>query len=112
MLARDAIVFHFKPPVPRANVPSMIRQARAQARTAAQFLEKHPHWRIALATGQIAPLQFWSAVARAVGWPKALELLAGDATNSVVPQAIRRWAAARLARAAYYDELAKANRGP
>jgi GT2 family glycosyltransferase len=112
MLARDAIVFHFKPPVPRASVPSMIRQARAQARTAAQFLEKHPHWRIALATGQIAPLQFWSGVARAIGWPRALESLAGDATGSVVPQAIRQWAAARLARAAYYDELAKANRAP
>jgi GT2 family glycosyltransferase len=113
-LARDAIVYHYKPPAGRADVAGMIRQSRAQARTAAMFLEKHPHWRVALATGQIAPLEFWSAVSRAAGWPRLLGAMAsldagrpGGIRSSVV-----RWAAGRLARSAYYDELAKGARRP
>jgi len=109
--AHGAIVYHFKPPVARANVPSMVRQARAQARTAVQFLRKHPHWRVALATGQIAPFRYWSGITRSVGWPKVLEALAGGENDTGrMPAAIRRWAAARLARAAYYEELASASR--
>lgn len=110
LLARDALVYHYKPPVPRANVPAMIRQARAQGRTAVQFLEKHPHWRVAFATGQILPIRVWSGIARAVGWPRVLQRLAGTegAETSGVPSAVRRWAAARLARAAYFEEMAAA----
>ena len=109
ILARDAIVYHYKPPVAPASARGMVRQARAQARTAVQFLRKHPHWRVALATGQIAPLQAWSAVWRAAGWPRMLEKLASldRESDSAVPSVLRRWAAGRLARAAYYDELAK-----
>ena len=110
LLARDAIVYHHKPPVPVANVPGMVRQARAQGRTAVQFLAKHPHWRVALATGQIGPVRFWSGVARAAGWPRVLERLSGanGPSPSLVPSAVRRWAAARLARAAYFEEIAAA----
>jgi len=111
LLARDAIVYHFKPPVPRANVPGMVRQARAQGRTAVQFLRKHPHWRVALATGQVAPIRFWSGVARAAGWPRVLERLSGAGGDSPknVPAAVQRWAANRLARAAYFEEIAAAD---
>ena len=111
LLARDAIVYHYKPPVPRANVPSMVRQARAQGRTAVQFLRKHPHWRVALATGQVAPVRFWSGVARAAGWPRVLERLSGAAGAGPknVPAAVQRWAAHRLARAAYFEEIAAAD---
>lgn len=107
ILARDAVVYHYKPAPSADQVPGMTRQARAQARTALKFLEKHPHWRVALATGQIAPLVFWSRVARAFGWPKLLERVS-TAKPATVPDRLRRWAAGRLARAAYYDELAKA----
>jgi glycosyltransferase involved in cell wall biosynthesis len=112
-LARDAIVYHYKPPVPKADVPRMLRQARAQARTAVQFFEKHPHWRVALATGQIAPLEFWSGVARTAGWPRVLDGLAAldPETRGGIRGTIARWAADRLAKSAYYDELAKAARG-
>jgi GT2 family glycosyltransferase len=112
LLARDAIVYHYKPPVPRANVPAMLRQARAQARTAVQFLEKHPHWRVALATGQVAPVRFWSGVARAAGWPRLLERLSGSSAVAPpgVPAGIQQWAAARLARAAYFAEIAASDR--
>jgi glycosyltransferase involved in cell wall biosynthesis len=110
LLARDAIVYHFKPPVPRANVSGLVRQARAQGRTAVQFLRKHPHWRVALATGQVAPIRFWSGVARAAGWPRVLERLSGAGGDSPknVPPAVQRWAANRLARAAYFEEIAAA----
>jgi glycosyltransferase involved in cell wall biosynthesis len=108
LLERSAIVYHFKPPLAPTDVHKMVRQARSQARTAMQFLKKHPHWRVRLATGQIEPLQFWSGVARAAGWPRLLASIAGEDTRapSGVPSSVRRWAAARLARAAYYDELA------
>jgi glycosyltransferase involved in cell wall biosynthesis len=111
-LARDAIVYHYKPPVPRADVPRMLKQARAQARTAIQFLEKHPHWRVALATGQLAPFEFWSGVTRAAGWPRLLERAAAldTAPHGGMRGALARWAAGRLAKSAYYDELAKAPR--
>src|SRR5450755_512152 len=111
VLARDALVYHYKPPVAPAAFSGMIRQARAQARTALVFTRKHPHWRIRVATGQTPPALWWSAVARRLGWPKVLERIAGDATggDAAAPSsALGRWAAARLARAAYYDELARA----
>lgn len=107
ILEKDAVVYHYKPPLSPEQFGSMARQARAQARTAQQFLAKHPHWRVALATGQLAPLLWWSKVARMSGWPALLKGVAGPGqANSAWPIAMRRWAAQRLARADYYDELA------
>jgi glycosyltransferase involved in cell wall biosynthesis len=112
ILAKDALVYHYKPPLAPAGFSGMARQARAQARTAVQFIEKHPHWRVALATGQVAPVLWWSAVARSIGWPKALGAIAGgDAQSESLPIGVRRWAAARLARAEYFSELARARAG-
>jgi glycosyltransferase involved in cell wall biosynthesis len=105
-LARDAVVYHFKPPLAREQFERAARQARAQARTAVVFLDKHPHWRVALATGQVQPAMWWSAVARRAGWPNLLERVAQpDRDDSAIPMTVRRWAAMRLARAAYFDEL-------
>ncbi|MBV8366775.1 MAG: glycosyltransferase family 2 protein [Candidatus Eremiobacteraeota bacterium] len=106
ILAKDALVYHYKPaPQPEAFA-GMARQARAQARTAVQFLDKHPHWRVALATGQVAPALFWSGVTGALGWPSVLERLAKpDSADGAAPLRLRRWAAARFARAEYYREL-------
>ena len=87
--------------------------ARAQARTAVHFVRKHPHWRVRLATGQSAVNVWWSGVARSMRWPQVLERIAGAGANgeSRAPATtLQRWAAARLARAAYYDELARADR--
>lgn len=107
VLAKDALVYHYKPPPRRDQFAGLAKQARAQARTAVVFLEKHPHWRVALATGQIAPLLLMSGAARAAGWPRVLERLAAPSDDRP-PTALARWAAGRLARAAYYEELAKA----
>jgi len=46
-----AIVYHYKPRPQAADVEKMVRQARAQARTAVQLARLHPHWRTYLATG-------------------------------------------------------------
>ncbi|HXW76045.1 MAG TPA: hypothetical protein VEJ20_01400, partial [Candidatus Eremiobacteraceae bacterium] len=62
-------------------------------------------------TGQLAPLQFWSGVTRAAGWPKVLDALARSGANDRgISARVRGWAAAGLARAAYYEELASAGR--
>ncbi|MDQ6767735.1 MAG: glycosyltransferase family 2 protein [Candidatus Eremiobacteraeota bacterium] len=107
VLAPDAVVYHHKPQRAPEQFAGMARQARAQARTAMQFLDKHPHWRIALATGQIAPMLWWSRLARRSGWPALLRRIAApDAVRSAVPMGLRRWAAHRLARSDYFDELA------
>jgi GT2 family glycosyltransferase len=111
LLARDAVVYHYKPPLGPGQFAGVARQARAQARTAIQFLDKHPHWRIALATGQLAPALLWSQVARGSGWPALLERIAQpDVERGIWPIGVRRWAAWRLARSAYYDELARGRR--
>jgi len=106
LLARDAVVYHFKPPLVPAQFARAARQARAQARTARQFFAKHPHWRIGLATGQIAPLLWWSTVARRAGWPAVLERIASPGQDqNGWPMGLRRWAAERFARSEYFDEL-------
>ena len=107
LLTPEAVVFHHKPKLEPAQFDRVARQARAQARTAKLFLEKHPHWRIALATGQIAPAFFWSHVARRSGWPQLLRTIARPSVaDNGWPLGVRRWAAMRLARSAYYEELA------
>jgi GT2 family glycosyltransferase len=108
ILARDALVYHYKPPAQPQAFDGMIRQARAQARTARLFAEKHPHWRVRVATGQTPPQLFLSGVARALGWPTLLRKLSPerDAGNAT---ALQRWAAARLARAEYFEELRRAD---
>jgi GT2 family glycosyltransferase len=112
ILAKDALVYHYKPPAQPAAFSGMARQARAQARTAVQFMEKHPHWRVALATGQVAPRMWLSAVARGIGWPNLLATIAGDDTHAQrLPMGVRRWAAGRLANAEYFGELARVRAG-
>ena len=109
VLARDAVVYHHKPPLVPAQFPRMARQARAQARTAVQFLDMHPHWRIALATGQVAPVLWWSQIAKNSGWPALLSRIASPhSQGSAWPIRLRRWAAQRLARSEYFDELTSA----
>lgn len=106
LLARDALVYHYKPPLSPAQFPRLAEQARAQARTAVQFLRKHPHWRVALATGQMKPMLWWSGVARRRGWPRLMQKIASANSDGPMTLRLRRWAAQRAARAAYFEELA------
>ncbi len=105
---RFAVAFHYKPRPSSADVAKMIQQARAQARTAAQLQRLHPHWRVALATGD-TPVQR--------GLARALRRLPLGSLGRLVgdPEAPRRLdqlglAAARtLATAAYYEELERSS---
>ncbi len=109
VLARDALVYHHKPPLRPDQFAGMARQARAQARTAVQFLRKHPQWRVAMATGQVGPALWWSRVWRALRYPQLLATISSGGPAEGLPMGVRRWAAARLARAEYFSELERAH---
>jgi glycosyltransferase involved in cell wall biosynthesis len=102
---KRALAYHFKPRPRAGDVEKMVRQARAQARTAVQLARIHPHWRTYLATGD-NPVQrtyhriagSWNA--SAIG-RRELGDLAADA-----PLDRRQLRAARaLASQAYFHEL-------
>jgi len=85
---RYALAFHYKPRQARANVENVVRQVRAQARTAVQLRAKHPHWRVDLATGTTPPQRVLGALLHRSGIARVFTPLA--------------------AADAYYDELARA----
>jgi len=105
-----ALVYHWKP-APRArDVEKMVRQARAQARTAVQLAKLHPHWRTYLATGN-------NPVQRGLNrWIRGIEKARGfhvEISESSEDRALNKrelGAARRLARDAYYEELEDALR--
>lgn len=105
---RFAVAFHYKPRPAGTNVAGMLRQVRAQARTAVQLQAKHPHWRVALAIGDTAPQRFLGDALHRSGIAPKLAAFAGtqEATRRLsLPQLL---AAQLLASDAYYDELAHA----
>jgi len=102
---KRAIVFHFKPRPRASNVDGMIRQARAQGRTAAQLHSLHPHWRVVLATGDDPLHRTFHRLTRSAGLPRLLSRLVGE-RGSDRPLRTRALVAARaLAREAYFEEL-------
>ena len=105
-----ALVYHWKPRPRSGNVEKMIRQARAQARTAVQLAKLHPHWRTYLATG-INPVQRglhdWM---RGIRSAKKYQKMLGDLTIDRPLSNKELRAANALARDAYFDELSKALR--
>ncbi len=105
---RRALAYHFKPRPTGASVAAMVRQARAQARTAVKLGQLHPHWRTSLATGDVAVLR---AAAR---WARRPFTAQPEAADAGVPQnrplSHRQLRAARReARAAYFEELDRAH---
>jgi glycosyltransferase involved in cell wall biosynthesis len=108
VLNKRAIVFHFKPRPRASSVEGMLRQSRAQGRTAAHLRALHPHWRVVLATGDDPLHRGMHRIARAVGVPRFLSGIVGD-RSSDRPLGTRALLAARvLAREAYFEELDKA----
>ncbi len=100
-----ALVYHWKPRPRSGNVEKMVRQARAQARTAVQLAKIHPHWRTYLATG-INPVQrrlhaWMHSVRPAEKGRASLGDLCVD--RPLTNKELR--AAQRLASEAYFDEL-------
>jgi glycosyltransferase involved in cell wall biosynthesis len=92
---RFALVFHYKPPAEGRGVDGLLRQVRAQARTALQLRAKHPHWRVDLAAG-LTPAQ------RLLG-----DALRRSRLARLAPLLPAGLASHLLATDAYYDELAR-----
>jgi glycosyltransferase involved in cell wall biosynthesis len=102
---RFAVAFHHKPRPRGTNVAGMLRQVRAQARTAVQLRAKHPHWRVDLAIGTTRPQRALAAALRGSGLARALEPFVGDGASEQRLSPLQRLAAGVLATDAYYDEL-------
>jgi glycosyltransferase involved in cell wall biosynthesis len=102
-----ALAYHWKPRPRSGNVEKMVRQARAQARTAVQLAKIHPHWRTYLATG-LNPVQRklhdWM---RGIKAAEKYRSTLGDLSQDRVLSNRELRAAQKLANEAYFDELEK-----
>jgi glycosyltransferase involved in cell wall biosynthesis len=107
---RLAVAFHYKPRPAGTNVAGMLRQVRAQARTAVRLERLHPGWRVALAIGDTVPQRLFGATLRRSGVPSRLERLLNTGDGEQKLSAAQRGAARLLASAAYFDELERAKR--
>lgn len=106
-----ALVYHYKPRPRSGNVPGMVRQARAQARTAALLAALHPQWRTYLATG-INPLQrAWHRASYRLGFARRFARIVGDCSEDRELNDRELRAARALAAHAYFDELERALSG-
>jgi glycosyltransferase involved in cell wall biosynthesis len=102
---RFALAFHYKPAPEASDVEGMLRQARAQARTAVQLRELHPHWRVVLATADDPLRRSWHRLGRTLGIPQRLARIVASSPREG-PLAGTHLAAARaLAREMYFAEL-------
>lgn len=107
---KRALVYHWKPRPRSGNVEKMVRQARAQARTAVQLVKIHPHWRAFLTTGINAPQRALHAVARRGDADGKYRAILGDVSGDRALSDRELSAARKLANEAYFDELERALR--
>lgn len=105
---RFAVVFHYKPAPKTASIAGMLRQVRAQARTAVRLEQLHPSWRVALAVGDTAPQRLLGGALRNAALRARLERVVGDTATDAKLSPAKLAAARLLASAAYYDELERA----
>ena len=102
---RYALAFHYKPPPRATNVEGMLRQARAQARTAVQLRALHPTWRVVLATSDDPIRRSLHRAIRATGALARLTRRIGDASADRPLRRPEVAAARALARETYFAEL-------
>lgn len=103
-----ALVYHWKPRPRSGNVEKMIRQARAQARTAVQLAQIHPHWRVYLATGDNAPQRALHKWLRGVNAARKYRDALGDLSTDRALSDRELRTAQKLANEAYFEELESA----
>ncbi|HEX5274065.1 MAG TPA: glycosyltransferase family A protein [Candidatus Rubrimentiphilum sp.] len=104
-----ALVYHYKPRQRAADVEKMLRQARAQARTAVQLAKLHPHWRTYLATGDNPVQRLFHGWLRTTGAAQRLRSSLGSLNGEDRVLTGRELRAARkLAAEAYFEELERA----
>jgi glycosyltransferase involved in cell wall biosynthesis len=109
---RFAVAFHYKPPPAPANVAGIVRQVRAQARTAVQLRAKHPHWRVDLAVGATRPQRLLGNAVHRSGIARVIAPLVSTDVADRALSLPQRLAAGVLATDAYYEELARAEERP
>lgn len=109
---KRAVAFHYKPPPAGVNVAGMLRQVRAQARTAIQLERKHPNWRVALAIGDTLPQRWLGQAVLRTGVGRRLEPLVARVAAEKPLTIAQRLAVGVIATQAYYDELLRARRAP
>jgi glycosyltransferase involved in cell wall biosynthesis len=107
---RFALAFHYKPPPEASDVEGMLRQARAQARTAVQLRELHPHWRVVLATADDPVRRSWHRLGRTLGIPQRLARIVATSPREGPLGGTHLAAARALAREMYFAELELARR--
>lgn len=102
---RRALAFHYKPRPRTGDVEKMVRQARAQARTAVQLARLHPHWRTLLATGDNPLARTFQRLVRGGSAASRTRAALGDLREdrTLDKRALR--AARTLAADAYFEEL-------
>lgn len=105
---RFALAFHYKPHPKNEDVAGMIRQARAQARTAVQLRALHDTWRVVLATGDDPLQRAFHRALRSLGVPKLLERMVGSPEPGAPLRGRALTAARALAGEAYFEELDRA----
>ena len=103
-----ALAYHYKPRPRSGSVEKMIRQARAQARTAVQLARIHPHWRTYLATGLNPAQRALHRWTRRSGAPDRRRAALGDLSEYRALTNAELRAANGLASDAYFEELESA----
>lgn len=58
----QAIVYHYKPLKSRESQADMVQRAQEMGRSAVRYYLKHPHWKVAMATGLHPLLRPWNAL--------------------------------------------------
>jgi glycosyltransferase involved in cell wall biosynthesis len=102
---KKALVYHYKPRPRSGNVESMLRQAKAQARTAVQLGRIQPHWRTSLATGCNAPQRALHRWLRGIRKARDYRAILGDLSSDRALSDRELRAARGLATACYFEEL-------
>lgn len=105
---RNALVYHYKPRPCASDVEKMLGQARAQARTAVQLAQLHPHWRTYLATGDNPVQRLLHKWMRGIGAARHFQSRIGSAENDRTLSKRDLRAAQRLAAEEYFAELERA----
>lgn len=59
----NAIVYHYKPPLKPEQIDEVVDRAEQMGRSAVAYYYKHPHWKVALATGLNPMSRMWNAIA-------------------------------------------------
>jgi glycosyltransferase involved in cell wall biosynthesis len=108
----NALAYHYKPRPRTGGVERMVRQARAQARTAVILARLHPNWRTYLATGNNPIQRGWHRAARRVRRADRLLASLGDLSRDRELSARELRAARALAAEVYFAELEASLRRP